>query len=292
MDSAVVITTKDRIDYLERAVKSVFSQTLLPAELVIIDDCSVHQLPDNLLKRFQELAIQRNINFNYIYNSESKGGNYSRNLGIKTTSSSIVHFLDDDDYWLNGKIKDQLEQFESNEKVGLVFTGKCFVQDTDLDIIKRKSRHKKLEGSIWNGNYVGSTSGVAVKREFLERTKGFDNNLQSLQDYDLWIRVLELTKGIWDTKHNLIYTVHSNVSKQITGNVDKHLNTVAYLKEKYKQKLKTIPSKDRKVFESRLEHVLARAYRSQKSNRYIKHALASLWLHPSIRTFLLFFNIK
>lgn len=292
MNSAVVITTKDRVKYLERAVESVFTQTLLPTELVIIDDCSAKHLSTSLLNMFNEQALRLNIKFNYIYNSEPKGGNFSRNLGIKKTSSPLVHFLDDDDFWLENKIKDQAEVFINDNEIGLVYTGKCFVQDTNLKHIKRKSKHKKAESVIWRGNYIGSTSGVSVKREFLELSNGFDENLKSLQDYDLWIRVLELTQSAWDNKHNLIYTVHTNVGNQITSNVDKHLDTIVYMKAKYKNKLHAISTKDRRIFESRLEHVLARAYRNVGSAKFLKHTLRSLGLSPSFRTFILLFNIK
>ncbi|TGE79852.1 glycosyltransferase family 2 protein [Pseudoalteromonas sp. KS88] len=292
MESAVIITTKDRVEFLVRAVNSVFSQSLLPEELIVIDDNSDKELPQNILSAFQQSALQKGVAFTYIYNSEPKGGNYSRNLGVRSSSSELIHFLDDDDLWLKDKVKEQVKIFTENTRIGLVYTGKQFVNSANLDRVIRKSKNSNRENSIWKGNYIGSTSGVALKRAIFEKVDGFDPLLKSMQDFDLWVRVLKVSDALWDCQHNLVYTVHASNNKQITSNVDKHKDTIAYLREKYREEINSLPKDVQKVYLSRLEHVIARAYRTQGSFKFIKYALKSLQLHFSLRTLALFLNIK
>ncbi|KAF7788301.1 hypothetical protein PRUB_a2926 [Pseudoalteromonas rubra] len=292
MGISVVITTKNRVEYLQRAVNSVFEQTLKPDELIIVDDFSDVRLSDRVLSDFENTATAHDIRFLYIYNESPKGGNYSRNLGVYESQGAYVHFLDDDDVWLENKIEIQQQVLQKNEKLGIVYTGKQFVKDTALDTCYRKSSHSAQAESIWSGNFIGSTSGVAVRRSVFNLVDGFDECLKSLQDYDLWIRMLKHSEACWDGQFNLIYTVHSSVKGQITGNVDKHIETVNYLLDKYKEDLNALPKKQRSIFESRLQHVLARAYRLQGNKLFFKHFMKSLTLRPSLRTLALIFNVR
>lgn len=38
MDFSIVITTKNRLDFLQRAIKSIAANTLTPSEIVIVND--------------------------------------------------------------------------------------------------------------------------------------------------------------------------------------------------------------------------------------------------------------
>ncbi|MCR9944548.1 glycosyltransferase family A protein [Vibrio owensii] len=290
MNVAVIITTKDRPDFLARAIYSLLSQSCLPSEIVVVDDHSNTPISTNSIDNFISKANKKGISFSYYYNEQPKGGNFSRNFGVKNSSSDIIMFLDDDDSWEQHKIKDQVSILERDRSIGLVYTGKVFVYDTDLESSFRRSHETKATQSIWCGNFIGSTSGVAVLRATFLLAGQFDEKLQSLQDYDLWIRILKETKVVWDGEHNLRYTIHSNRNGQVTSNVDKHLATVNYLKNKYKDELSLIPSKQKRVFNSRLDHVIARAYRRNNDIRFVKFFLKSLLGQPSLRTLALIFS--
>lgn len=292
MKVSVVITTKNRVEYLKRAVSSVYEQSFVPHELIIVDDFSDKRLPEETIKGFKEQASSLGIHFLYFYNEASMGGNFSRNLGVKNSQGEVIHFLDDDDYWLKDKIQRQQKVLQSNKDYGIVYTGKQFVRDLDLKKCFRKSGHSDKEQSIWTGNFIGSTSGVALRRELFDAVGGFDEKLKSLQDYDLWIRVLKHSKAMWDQEFNLLYTVHSSVKGQITGNVDKHIDTVNYLLKKYDGDLAKLPRSKRNIFKSRLQHVIARAYRVNGDKLFLRHMLKSLTLRPSLRTLALIFNIR
>ncbi|HBC7483798.1 TPA: glycosyltransferase family 2 protein, partial [Proteus mirabilis] len=82
MRVSVIITTRNRPFFLKRAINSVLTQSILPYELIIIDDNS-----DN---KFRADNINfKGVKFIYHYNSKKMGGNYSRNLGVKKSSGDI-----------------------------------------------------------------------------------------------------------------------------------------------------------------------------------------------------------
>ena len=97
---SVVITTKNRKDLLLRAINSVRNQTYKEIEIIVVDDASTDGTRE-ICENMDDLV------YVYIPLNESKGGNYARNLGIKTANGEYIAFLDDDDYWEVSKIQKQ-----------------------------------------------------------------------------------------------------------------------------------------------------------------------------------------
>ncbi|EQB4333369.1 glycosyltransferase family 2 protein [Providencia stuartii] len=287
---SVIITTKNRKLFLQRAIKSILSQSLLPEEIIIIDDNS-NESEKITLSEIEKYKKGNNINFFTHYNELSMGGNYSRNKGFELSSGDIIMFLDDDDYWLPNKIEDQVNIF--TPKTGLVYTGKQFVSSKNLNSILRLSKENfNNHNDIWCGNFPGSTSGVAINRNFFCLAGKFDERLNSLQDYDLWIRIINISNAYWDKKYNLIYTIHDNSKNQISSNVNKHIESIKYIKNKYQHEIEYLPFRKKRIFLSRMEHIIARAYRRNNDIRFFKHYLKSLFFYPSLRTFILPFYYK
>ena len=93
---SVIIPVKERFDLLYKALKSINNQTLLPKEVIIIDDFSLSPLKLNL----------NNYNFKIllIRNKKNYGVSKSRNIGIKNSSGKYLAFIDSDDYWKKNKL--------------------------------------------------------------------------------------------------------------------------------------------------------------------------------------------
>lgn len=278
---SVIITTKNRKNFLFRAIKSVCVQSSAANEIIIVDDFSnvEHLLSTDDI---QLLSEEYNIEIKYLRNTSSRGGNFSRNLGVKNSTSDIVMFLDDDDAWTKNKIRQQLLCF--SERIGLVYTGKQFVNTANLEKVTRYSKENHKYKSIWSGNFIGSTSGVAIKRTVFDKVGGFDESLLSLQDFDLWIRSLAFTNCVWDSEFNLIYTIHRGKINQVSTNTDKHINSVTYLLQKYNDEISRLSLVQRRYFQSRLNHVIARSYRKNNDFRFIVYFVKSLALYPTLRT--------
>lgn len=277
---SVIITTQNRVAFLKRAIKSVLLQTILPNEIIIVDDNS------NIKLDIKDLYTDKKVNFYYYYNQEKKGSNYSRNFGVEKSRGNILMFLDDDDFWLENKIEDQLKLLKNGSN--FIYSGKKFVLSTDLKHTIRKSKESHINNNIWHGNYPGTTSSIAITRKAFLEAGGFDEKLQSLQDYDLWIRVLKNTPATWDGKYNIIYTIHKN-KQQISTDTNKHLKSIERIQKKYQSDINTLDKKSYNIFHSRINHVIARSYRKNRDFLFFKYWMKSLIYKPSIRTLSLLF---
>lgn len=102
---SVIMPVYNGAKYIRRAVESVWEQEVF-AELFVIDDNSTDGT-DQVLAAYKDRE-----NFHYIRNKENLGVSGSRNLGVRKARGRYVAFLDADDWWEKGKLKEQLAVME------------------------------------------------------------------------------------------------------------------------------------------------------------------------------------
>jgi len=89
---SVVICTRNRPVSLARCVRSVCAQTVLPHEIIVVDDS---RLPPVLQRELESEATSRGIRWRYLVKTVP-GLTRSRNLALSQATGQIVQFLDDD----------------------------------------------------------------------------------------------------------------------------------------------------------------------------------------------------
>ncbi len=104
---SVVLITKNRFDFVKEAILSVVNQSLLPIELILIEDLS--DGPTDLKKwidsnEFPFFVNYRSVHYADKLDLEPQKGQHkaavSRNLGANISKGDLVAFLDDDNLFL------------------------------------------------------------------------------------------------------------------------------------------------------------------------------------------------
>src|SRR5690625_5801866 len=95
-DIAVVIPLYNKEETIGRALKSVTSQKLLPAEVIVVDDGST----DDSLKTVREFAEK--CHFLKWFSQENGGVSSARNAGAAAARARTLCFLDADEEWEPG----------------------------------------------------------------------------------------------------------------------------------------------------------------------------------------------
>lgn len=225
---SVVIPTHNRCDLLPRAIRSVQGQTLKDLEIIVVSDGSTDGT-DELMKELE--AEDERIR--YISYKPGKGGNYARNLGLKSATSEYVAFLDDDDEWLPSKLQEQLAIMESDRRCGLVYTGvRIIYVDDGLEYLSIPKESGDLSRSILRRSSVGSTSTVLLKKDVALQVGGFDEQLGAMQDFDLWIRIAQITH-IGVVSKAMVNYYNYGGTNQISSMTEKYENAYKYIHEKY-----------------------------------------------------------
>lgn len=234
MNFSVVITTKDRVGFLKRAVMSIFVAGDRLTEIIIVNDGG-ERIENDFFSGYNTAKI------NVINNLTSLGGNKARNQGVLAASGDIIFFLDDDDAYTADTISEKLRLFESDSQLALVYTGVQFVMSDNLDMVVRTKQpfadnELSLKHLLARGNLIGPTSCAAVRKSAFIAAGMFDEKLGAMQDYELWLRMIQHGKVMSDGGLNLIYTIHSS-GAQISSKYEKYLVAAAYISDKFKNEL-------------------------------------------------------
>ena len=227
---SVVIPTHNRVDLLPRAIRSVQNQTIKDLEIIVVSDGSTDGT-DELM----ETLKKEDPRINYISYHPGHNGNYARNTGIKASKGEYVAFLDDDDEWLPAKLEEQLKVMESDEEIGLVYTGTHSIYaDDGIEYDSFPKLHGDMSKQVLYSNFAGSTTTVMLRKSILDKAGLFDENLPAMQDYDLWIRICQISKvGVVSTP--LVNYYNYNNSEQISTNFEKYEFAYTHVNRKYEE---------------------------------------------------------
>jgi len=168
---AVVIPVHNGERYLGEAVESALSQTLAPANIIVVDDGSEDGTPD-VVRRFRPRV-------DYIRQDRSGAGS-ARNRGVAMTTGELVAFLDADDVWLLDKLQRQMEALPHDESAAMVFGSVVQFPSPDLDERSRAALH-------FNSDPMPGpcASTLLIRRRDFMRAGWFDPKL-ALGDFVEW----------------------------------------------------------------------------------------------------------
>lgn len=235
---SAVITTHNRKELLVKAIQSVLNQTYNKIEIIVVDDAS-----DDGTEEYIKENFGNKVNYNYIEKKESKGGNYARNLGIKLAKGKYVAFLDDDDEWMPTKIEKQVNIIKNNDKIKVVACKRIFQYDFKKEVIQKEK--SMLSGDLSKKIFTCmpyTTSSLLVEKNKLYDVGLFDVNLMAWQEYDIMIRLCQVTEIGVVNEPLLLYRVRTNDKARITNNLDKWQKSVDIIEKKYKEILDSLPN--------------------------------------------------
>lgn len=227
---SVIIPTHNRANLLLRAIKSVQEQTIKDLEIIVVSDGSTDDTADVMKKISNE-----DNRINYISYFPGHNGNYARNRGIMAAKGDYIAFLDDDDEWLPMKLEMQLEVMNSQPDVVLVYTGvKHIYVDEGVEYTSLPKKQGDLSKEILLGNWIGSTSTVLLRKEVLDKSGVFDEDLEARQDYDLWIRIAQYG-NISAVIDPMINYYNYKSTKQVSSYTWKYVEASKKIDNKYKE---------------------------------------------------------
>ena len=177
----VVVPTYNHAHVLSDAIESILAQTRRPDEIIVVDDGSTDGT--------QELVSTFDWSIQYVY-QDNKGLSAARNTGIRESTADWICFLDADDLWKPRKLDLQLASIRSiGPEIGCVYTR----------FIVQAPRARSLspvppgEGALTlrnllRRNWIGVLT-VAARRDLVLDLGGFDEDLDAVEDWDLWLRM-------------------------------------------------------------------------------------------------------
>lgn len=181
---SVIIPSYNCGKFLFEAYESVLKQTYRDIEIIIVDDNSTDPESSEILTSIEKQGKAR-----VFYLDKNHGVAYVRNLAIKNSKGKYILPLDCDDKIHEQYLEKATSILEKNDEIKIVYPdviifGKYddFWNLPDFDLKKLLIK-----------NYIHNSS-VFRKSDF-DKTNGYDEELKGLEDWDLWISILETTRG-------------------------------------------------------------------------------------------------
>ncbi len=218
---SVIMPVYNGEPYLARALGSVLQQTYSHWEVVAVDDGSTDR-SSAVLSGFADPRIRM---FQQV-NSGSVG--YVRNVCMTHARGEYLAFLDQDDWWTPEKLRRQVEVMESSARVGLVHTDVRYFYEKHQEFggpLDPQLRANEAVGACFERLLMGNpvcNSSVMVRRQAIDDVGMCDLQIpgNTVQDYDLWLRIaaryelgyladeltiycVHPTQGLWDRRKML-----------------------------------------------------------------------------------------
>ncbi len=190
---SVIMPVRNGKDYLQEALDSVLQQSFSELELLLINDGSTDDDYDRYAQ--QDVRIR-------VLHLSGLGVSRARNVGMAQARGEFIAFLDADDIWFPGKLRAQVDYFEQNPEVGVVFgqfirwpaladgsfaPAASLVQDASQFTRMDPERSGWLYTRLLDGLLVGMNTAV-VRRSVYEAIGGFNEAMRQGEDYDFWLK--------------------------------------------------------------------------------------------------------
>lgn len=178
---SVIIPTYNRAGMVPLAIESALAQEYPDLEVLVVDDGSTDATAD-VVRRFPVRYVRQ----------ANRGIASARNRGLHLATGDLVAFLDSDDLYLAGRLRDQVPYFLRWPETVLVYSW-FSIRDQGGRVCP--GRRCRLSGSIGRELLGKSMEGplatatVMVRRDAVLVIGGFDEDFQLAEDTDLWCRL-------------------------------------------------------------------------------------------------------
>lgn len=186
---AVIIPYYNGSAFIERAVESVKNQTVQADEFIVVNDGSTLQETEFI----HDLGSK--LNFRVV--DKTNGGQGSaRNVGVSSTTSDYICFLDQDDFFLpehNEVLRNGIPV--DDVTFGWVYADLYCADGSgsvrEKDIVKRNGEHPKTSlHQALRTNMMILPSASLISRKAFKYVGGFDEQFMGYEDDDLFVRIL------------------------------------------------------------------------------------------------------
>lgn len=193
MQFSIIIPIFNSKAFLPDIINSLINQTYKNFEVILIDDNSTDGSFELAKKLCDESTLIATVLRKPI--GSSRGVSSSRNWGVANCNYSWICFLDSDDFFHFRKLEILVQHIREGINVDLWYHPLCDFSN-EREIPKSNELPIELNGqfsSIYDENIV-ATSSVTISKSVFQEFGGFNEELNGVEDYHLWLKVFSTKK--------------------------------------------------------------------------------------------------
>ena len=171
---SVVIPTYNRKNYLIEAVRSVLSQTIPPAEIIVVDNGSTDGTLD---LQFDDRVM--------VTKEEKRGAGFARNRGLEISTGKYLIFLDSDDLLSPSALETLLTQITTSD------SGICFGRMSNFYQRDSKKKDKSYLYPL--------ASNTMIRKDVFQFAGEFEGSNYSFPNWILGCKSIGITESSVDS---------------------------------------------------------------------------------------------
>lgn len=181
---SIIIPLYNQADKIEKCLQSIAAQTYVNYEIIVVNDKSRDSLSGIIKQSKKDFGIK----IEWLHNQENHGAPYTRNKGFRKARGEYLLFCDADVILREDALALMVAALKNNPTASYAYPSFKFghklfkLWDFDADKLRQMP-------------YIHSTA--LIRREHYPE-KGWDESLKKLQDWDLWLTMLDAGhEGVW-----------------------------------------------------------------------------------------------
>jgi len=188
--------------YIKNSIESILNQTYCKFLLLIINDGSIDQSLD-IIKRYNDNRIKI-INFN-----QNIGLIKALNIGLDNSKGKYIIRMDADDISELNRIEEQIKYMDSNPAIGVSGCGsRTFGESVNSWETLYPVEHDDIKVKLTHNTSLSHPT-VIFNRALLGSIR-YNDKYQHIEDYELWVRIIDKFKIGNLNKVLLNYRIHSD----------------------------------------------------------------------------------
>ncbi len=236
---SIIVRTCGRPSVLRETLISLRNQTYDNFQVVVVED-GANVSEDMIRKEFGDLNIL------YKATGDKVGRSKAGNMAMALAEGEYLNFLDDDDLFFADHIEVLVELIQKDNNLAAyttAFETPITVKSRDPYIYEIKDYlcvHKQDFNKVilCHHNYIPIQC-IMFSKELFENYGGFDESVDALEDWDMWLRYSLHTDFSFFQKTTSIYRVpaEKHVNKQRQKALD---DALLVMREKHKEYTQTV----------------------------------------------------
>ena len=197
--------------HLEACIKSVINQHYHNWELCLVDDQSTNPQIKKILEKYQNHP-QIKILLKKINTHISDTSNFA----LKLATGDYIGLLDHDDILFPNALYEVAKTLNKNKEINFIYTDEDKLNKYGLHVDPHLKPDFQLD-TFLSHNYICHFS--VIRKKIINQVKGFRIGFEGSQDYDLFLRIIDITKNIYHLPKVLYswrQTPHSTARKYST----------------------------------------------------------------------------
>lgn len=207
--SIVFPVYNEKIDFLEKSINSILSQTYKNIELIIADDST----NEATIKKINDYATNPKVVVN---RSNSKRNlPIALNDAINIAKGDYIARADADDIQEPTRIEEQTFFLENSPETYLIGTNVIYINEEGRLIKEKKypETNEQITKAIHIHNPISHPT-IMARKAFFQSVGVYNVNLKRAEDYDLWFRAVSKNIGLYNIQKPLVCYRLSNINKR------------------------------------------------------------------------------